>query len=887
MSENEALRAKVEAFYKKHAPEDLGKVDGVLKLKVSEDGLFKKLHKKYNLNGNGEPAGDAKEKKEKKEESKSEAGDDPDDKAALRAKVEAFYKKHAPEDLGKVDGALKLKVSEDELFKKLYKKYNLNENGETAGEAKEKKDESAAPTPASPKKGPPSPGMLGKKGPPPAMAKKRPASSGGASPTTDATPGEAGPSPQGSPTERPPSVSEAPLTPLATRAESVRDASASVSPTASTRAAPAQRADTPGEAPPPVDHHTNSGLQGRIFGAPSAEQASKADAVAPAASRPQIPEMVSKSDVILADSKMDGTDVSPVVHGVVYRRSPAEGGGPDGSLFRCRVTIGHHFPAAKNHYLHGMNAAQQRELMRCLGADLKACLQRLAGVGSPSPGKFPQQHALVAELLSSDITEGNGGLSYGSEGPLGGGLTFYWVLTYATPQAARTCYAAFKSAALSADLFNLNGDGRVGHPPTSSSPLFNSQIARSASPGGGGSFRLRSPPSANSAYAGTGSNQSPPPGAALVQIPQARLAYSDAQGRPSDVPCAVLSDFSAVYADGTVEPSGQHPYGNMGADEWRSDLMLSSREDELSRLNDLLNARAASPRVGLHHSDTFSESQRQVTPIRQYVGRDHLVGVAPSPTLALFAPGKGAMFNPASSESLPGVPMRDLVDLKERERALRDQEGFLQDAQANLTRQSRRIQAMMDEQLRRMELVEKREQQLHTREREIEEEKSNVDNGLRKQLRETEARLTDLASENEILKLRLHNMALHRAHNPQGADDQSAVRSPYGGHQRLSADIKERLLQEREEQLTERERQVRDRESRTVAGRVESTTQSRSLLSELSPYRSPPSSSHPPLNHDFPGHQAGSRAPLSRRDEEVRAMMERMQARDQLLSRHH
>jgi hypothetical protein len=49
------------------------------------------------------------------------------DNAELRKRLEEFYKKHAPQDIAKVDAALKVKATEEELFKKLYKKYNLND----------------------------------------------------------------------------------------------------------------------------------------------------------------------------------------------------------------------------------------------------------------------------------------------------------------------------------------------------------------------------------------------------------------------------------------------------------------------------------------------------------------------------------------------------------------------------------------------------------------------------------------------------------------------------------------------------------------------------------------------------------------------------------------
>ena len=100
-----ALREKLVAFYTKHSPGELDKVDKALSLNVSEEELWGHLRKKYNV--------------------AADSANAPADKGALRDKLVAFYQKYSPSEIDKVDKALQLNVSEDDLWAHLKKKYNV------------------------------------------------------------------------------------------------------------------------------------------------------------------------------------------------------------------------------------------------------------------------------------------------------------------------------------------------------------------------------------------------------------------------------------------------------------------------------------------------------------------------------------------------------------------------------------------------------------------------------------------------------------------------------------------------------------------------------------------------------------------------------------------
>ena len=101
MTDKAALRERLVAFYQKYSPADIDKVDKALQLKVSEDELWAHLRKKYNA-----------------PDVTAASGTMPAmslEKAALREKLVAFYQKYNPADLDKVEKAVNLNVSEEEL----------------------------------------------------------------------------------------------------------------------------------------------------------------------------------------------------------------------------------------------------------------------------------------------------------------------------------------------------------------------------------------------------------------------------------------------------------------------------------------------------------------------------------------------------------------------------------------------------------------------------------------------------------------------------------------------------------------------------------------------------------------------------------------------------
>lgn len=133
-SSSSSLKDKVTAFFEKYAPNEISRVDKAVALggQVGEEELFKKLREKYGA-GVVSPSG---------------AGGD---LTSLKEKVTDFFKKHAPNEMARVDKAVALgaQVGEEELFKKLREKYGVDGNGGGAQTQPRKTSEPTSPvTPA-------------------------------------------------------------------------------------------------------------------------------------------------------------------------------------------------------------------------------------------------------------------------------------------------------------------------------------------------------------------------------------------------------------------------------------------------------------------------------------------------------------------------------------------------------------------------------------------------------------------------------------------------------------------------------------------------------------------------------------------------------------------
>src|SRR3989338_8154725 len=144
-------KAKVEAFFKKYAPNEMAKIPNALSLKVSEPELFKMLREKYKVTDTTGVAAGQPDSSGAFSPSASSAhfgagGDD-----GKRLRIEAFYKKYAPSEMAKVDNAMKAKISEAELFKMLRDRYKVTETTGVANGEPETAAASAAvsaPAPA-------------------------------------------------------------------------------------------------------------------------------------------------------------------------------------------------------------------------------------------------------------------------------------------------------------------------------------------------------------------------------------------------------------------------------------------------------------------------------------------------------------------------------------------------------------------------------------------------------------------------------------------------------------------------------------------------------------------------------------------------------------------
>ena len=113
--EKQRLRKRLTEFYTEFAPTEIHKIDKVMEQNSDEEALFVELRRKYNAET---PA-------VVQPEISAEAPEEPIERQQLRKKLEAFYSEHSPNEMHKVDAAMRMKVSEAELWAALRKKYGV------------------------------------------------------------------------------------------------------------------------------------------------------------------------------------------------------------------------------------------------------------------------------------------------------------------------------------------------------------------------------------------------------------------------------------------------------------------------------------------------------------------------------------------------------------------------------------------------------------------------------------------------------------------------------------------------------------------------------------------------------------------------------------------
>jgi hypothetical protein len=117
MAEKAELRKKLTAFYTRYAPADVAKVELALSITKPESDLWAHLYKKYAVNPT---------------EADTVIAAASGDKPALRRKLLAFYQRFAPDDIGKVDLAVRIAKPEAELWAHLTKKYGIDPDAAAA-----------------------------------------------------------------------------------------------------------------------------------------------------------------------------------------------------------------------------------------------------------------------------------------------------------------------------------------------------------------------------------------------------------------------------------------------------------------------------------------------------------------------------------------------------------------------------------------------------------------------------------------------------------------------------------------------------------------------------------------------------------------------------------
>ena len=152
--QTERLKERVTQFYERHSPGNLQKVDAALSLRVSERKLFALLRRKYGVRGEdddgaghrhvGMPEGDGGGSAASAEALLHRSAvllpavghfeRTASQTERLKERVTQFYGHYSPQDLHKVEHALSLPLSEDELFALLRRKYGVRgEDDDGAG----------------------------------------------------------------------------------------------------------------------------------------------------------------------------------------------------------------------------------------------------------------------------------------------------------------------------------------------------------------------------------------------------------------------------------------------------------------------------------------------------------------------------------------------------------------------------------------------------------------------------------------------------------------------------------------------------------------------------------------------------------------------------------
>lgn len=338
-----------------------------------------------------------------------------------------------------------------------------------------------------------------------------------------------------------------------------------------------------------------------------------------------------------------------------------------------------------------------------------------------------------------------------------------------------------------------------------------------------GSFRLTT---VSSPYNGA-SNASEihiPEGSVVVQIPQARLFFVESGGRPSDIRQAVLEDIIVVDKSARID----------GLNDVNKNLNHNDRA--LEATNQLLNSRFNDLTIRKR-----SEIMASSPPGIDQGNRSNYYSPNPSHN------GGPLPYQLASLAASPPTNISSNAHIGKVPSPLAKDSQIIA-MQRSLQEQQQRLQSMMEEQLRRMEMVERREELLAARERESEEKHLQQQSELKRQIERLENRLATVATENEVLKVRLNSDAAARSTLPSAG--RYGVADDFASNGQV---IRDRLSREREDAVAQRLREVLHREDAVREAEHRQSSLGRSYpytaAGKSSPYRTvPPSASG--LIHD-------------------------------------